>query len=146
VTSSSIATLAAGLFGFDQQPSQSQSGMAAAIGEAMLRDIIGQYRNATAKFGPGVLAVRIHNRKDITRWARVDDIRRNLALAEEHDDRPMVDIQRRMLEQLGSIDPETQALLLLMDSTNGAPICKVFVLSADESPALLRQRLEELSK
>jgi predicted component of type VI protein secretion system len=143
---SSFAALAAGLFGLDGPPTDSQRGMAGAIGEAMLRDLINQYRSSADRFGRGVLSVRVHNGKDITRWANADEIRRNLALAEEYDDQAMIDLGRRMLQHLEQLELEHQALLLLCNSSSQGSIAKLFVLDDRSSPAALRQQLEDYAK
>ncbi len=143
---SPFAALATSLFGLPADPSEGQRSLAASIGEAMLRDLIQQYKSTSERLGPGVLSVRVHNGKDITRWADLDEIRRNLAIAEEYDDAPMVDLQRRILDKLGCIDPHSQALLLLITSHAAGATCKLFVLDADSSVASLRQQMEAYGK
>jgi hypothetical protein len=102
--------LAQALFGLTDG-SEAQTKMASRISEAILSDLIQQCQKAWTEEGPGVLVIR--RTTDDILWSLVEDIQVNLALAERYDDKPMASALRDVLQQLGNLDIETEALLLI---------------------------------
>ena len=140
--SGSFASLAYKLFGLKAGASDGARALAASIGETMLQDLIDQYRKTAERLGPGLLTVRIHNGKDTTRWATVEEVQRNLAIAEEYDDLTMVDLSRRILQRLDGLDPERKALLMICSADDATASARLYELDAGSDPERLRQHLE----
>lgn len=140
----SFRELAARLFGLGPNPSDTQRRFAAHAGQLILADLIDQCIKTAAKEGPGVLVVNNIDGADNATWATPDLLKANLAIAEEHNDTAMIDLQRRCIDRLGTLDPEQEALLLIFSGPAGAATGRLFELDRDRDPQSILQRLKEV--
>lgn len=139
--------LAARLFGLTPEASDTQRRFAAATAQLILRDLISQCAKHSAKEGPGVLVIAIDpDGVERNSWAGPEQLKANLATAEQLGDAAMVDIHQRVLERLGSIDPERKALVLRLTHNGDSGQARLFELDADRDPDTAAAIIRELGR
>lgn len=109
--------------------------------EVILADQLRLFDNGRAKYGPGVLCVRLHDEASESAYLPLRDIQCDLDMARSNGHTAMETFFKDLVAEINRINPEKAGLVLLVDKSSA----QLFPIDREYPARSIEALLEEFS-